>query len=57
MRTGVLNAMIAEGRSYVFSAWWICIFPGLAILLTVLVSNFLGDRLAETLLPERHRDG
>jgi peptide/nickel transport system permease protein len=51
------GSMIAEGRSYVFSAWWICIFPGLAILLTVLVSNFLGDRLAETLLPERHRDG
>jgi peptide/nickel transport system permease protein len=51
------GSMIAEGRSYVFSAWWICIFPGLAILFTVLVSNFLGDRLAETLLPERHRDG
>jgi peptide/nickel transport system permease protein len=50
------GSMIAEGRSYVFSAWWICIFPGLAILLTVLVANFLGDRLAQVLTPERHRE-
>lgn len=49
------GSMIAEGRSYVFSAWWICIFPGLAILLTVLLANFFGDRLAESLTPERHR--
>lgn len=50
------GSMIAEGRSYVFSAWWICIFPGLAILSTVLVANFLGDRLAQVLTPERHRE-
>lgn len=50
------GSMIADGRSYVFSAWWICIFPGVAILLTVLVANFLGDRLAESLTPERHRE-
>jgi peptide/nickel transport system permease protein len=50
------GSMIADGRSYVFSAWWICIFPGFAILLTVLVANFLGDRLAESLTPGRHRE-
>jgi peptide/nickel transport system permease protein len=47
------GTMIAEGRSYVLSAWWICIFPGLAILLTVLVANMLGDGLAESLDPSR----
>jgi len=47
------GTMIAEGRSYVLSAWWICIFPGLAILLTVLVTNLLGDGLAEALDPGR----
>jgi peptide/nickel transport system permease protein len=47
------GTMIAEGRSYVLSAWWICIFPGLAILLTVLLANLLGDRLAERLEPGR----
>lgn len=47
------GSMIAEGRSYVLSAWWICIFPGLAIMLTVLVINLLGDRLAEALDPVR----
>jgi peptide/nickel transport system permease protein len=50
------GSMIAEGRSYVFSAWWICIFPGLAILLVVLAANFLGDRLAATLTPDRGRE-
>jgi peptide/nickel transport system permease protein len=52
------GSMIAEGRSYVLSAWWICIFPGLAIMLTVLLVNLLGDRLAAALDPvrwKRHR--
>jgi peptide/nickel transport system permease protein len=47
------GTMIAEGRSYVLSAWWICIFPGLAILATVLIANLLGDGLAERLDPGR----
>lgn len=50
------GTMIAEGRSYVLSAWWICIFPGLAILLTVLISNLLGDGLAEKLDPGRRKE-
>jgi peptide/nickel transport system permease protein len=47
------GTMVAEGRSYVLSAWWICMFPGFAILLTVLVANSLGDRLADHLDPGR----
>jgi peptide/nickel transport system permease protein len=45
------GSMIAEGRSYVVSAWWLCIFPGLAVLLTVLSVNLLGDALTDLLDP------
>jgi peptide/nickel transport system permease protein len=45
------GSMIAEGRSYVVSAWWLCIFPGLAVLLTVLSANILGDSLTDRLNP------
>lgn len=41
--------MIAEGRDYLITAWWICAFPGLAILLLVLSVNVLGDWLNESL--------
>jgi peptide/nickel transport system permease protein len=50
------GTMIAEGRSYVLSAWWICIFPGLAILTTVLIANLLGDGLADRLDPGRRTE-
>jgi len=45
------GSMIAEGRSYVVSAWWLCIFPGLAVMLTVLAANILGDTLTDELNP------
>ncbi|HEY4911114.1 MAG TPA: ABC transporter permease, partial [Methylomirabilota bacterium] len=37
--------MIALGRDFVSVAWWLATFPGLAILLTVLAINLVGDRL------------
>src|SRR5262249_48594718 len=37
--------MISMGRDYVNIAWWLSIFPGLAILLTVLAINLIGDRV------------
>ena len=43
--------MIALGRDYVNVAWWISTFPGLAILLTVLSINLVGDRVRDTLDP------
>lgn len=49
--TPAWGAMIAEGRSYVVSAWWLCIFPGLGILVTVLSVNVLGDALTDRLNP------
>jgi len=43
--------MIREGMSYYNVAWWITAFPGLAILLTVLAFNLLGDGLRDALDP------
>ncbi|GAB1256368.1 ABC transporter permease [Aurantivibrio plasticivorans] len=54
--TPAWGSMIAEGRSYIFSASWIAIIPGLAILLTVMSINILGDFLAERLNPTLRRD-
>jgi peptide/nickel transport system permease protein len=43
--------MLADGRNYVATAWWLSTFPGLAIMLTVLAVNLLGDWLRDTLDP------
>jgi peptide/nickel transport system permease protein/oligopeptide transport system permease protein len=43
--------MLAEGRNLIQTAPWICIFPGLAILFTVLGFNLLGDGLRDALDP------
>jgi peptide/nickel transport system permease protein len=43
--------MLNSGQHYLFSAWWISFFPGLAILLTVLAFNLLGDALGAALNP------
>jgi ABC-type dipeptide/oligopeptide/nickel transport system permease subunit len=47
--------IVSEGRQYVSSEWWISLFPGLAILFTVMGINLLGDALREVLDP-RQRD-
>ncbi len=43
--------MIQEGMAYYGSAWWIAVFPGLAILLAVVSYNLVGDGLREVLAP------
>ena len=43
------GGMLSEGRNYVQSAWWVTVFPGLAIMLTVLGLNLLGDWLRDQL--------
>jgi peptide/nickel transport system permease protein len=49
--------MLADGRAYVSSAWWLATFPGLAIMLTVLSINVIGDWLRDYLDPRlRHVD-
>ncbi len=45
------GGMLADGRTYIQTAWWVSFFPGIAILLTVLGLNLLGDWLRDTLDP------
>ncbi len=40
---------LSEGRNFIRQAWWISVFPGLAIMITVLALNLLGDGLRDTL--------
>ncbi|WP_117194814.1 ABC transporter permease [Rhizobium terrae] len=44
--------MLADGRVYISTAWWIVTFPGVAILLTVLSVNLLGDWLRDYFDPK-----
>lgn len=50
--TPTWGGMIAGGRDYVSTAWWICVFPGLAIMLTVLSFALFGDWLRDYLDPK-----
>jgi peptide/nickel transport system permease protein len=50
--TPAWGSMIAEGRDFITSAWWVSLFPGIAILLVVLAFNLLGDWLRDTLDPK-----
>ncbi len=43
--------MLSEGRRYIRDAWWNSMFPGVAIMLTVLAINLLGDGLRDALDP------
>ncbi|MCC7106451.1 MAG: ABC transporter permease [Chloroflexi bacterium] len=47
------GGMVAEGKDVLSIAWWLSAFPGLAILLTVLGVNLLGDWLREALDPRQ----
>src|SRR5437899_3741689 len=50
--TPAWGSMIAEGREFVTRAWWVSLFPGLAILMVVLAINLLGDWLRDTMDPK-----
>lgn len=45
--TPTWGSMVADGRDYLSSAWWVAFFPGMAIFLTVLAFNFIGDWLRD----------
>ncbi len=47
------GSMLADSRNYMTVAWWLPTFPGIALLLTVLGANLLGDGLQELLDPKR----
>jgi peptide/nickel transport system permease protein len=45
--------MVNEGQGYFATQWWVVTFPGLAILLTALAFNLMGDGLRDRLDPRR----
>ena len=47
--------MIAQGREYLYTAWWLTAMPGLALMLAVLAANQLGDGLRDLLDPRLGR--
>jgi|UPI000488A449 dipeptide transport system permease protein len=49
------GTMLADARQYIDSAYWVVTFPGLAILVTVLAFNLLGDGLRDALDPKLKR--
>lgn len=50
--TPAWGLMVADGRELIIEAWWVALFPGLAILLTVLSMNLFGDWLRDRLDPK-----
>jgi peptide/nickel transport system permease protein len=53
--TPTWGAMIADGRDYITRAWWVSLFPGVSIMLTVLAFNLFGDWLRDTLDPRQRQ--
>jgi peptide/nickel transport system permease protein len=47
--TPTWGLILADARSFISRAWWLAVFPGLAITLTVLSINFVGDALRDIL--------
>lgn len=46
------GSMLSSGRQFIRHAWWVCTFPGIAIMLTILSLNLLGDGLRDALDPK-----
>ncbi|KEP71562.1 ABC transporter permease subunit [Thioclava sp. BHET1] len=49
------GTMLSEAREFILRAWWVVTFPGLAILITVLAINLMGDGLRDALDPKLKR--
>ena len=50
--TPAWGSMVASGRDYIVSAWWVSAIPGVAIMLLVIAFNMLGDWLRDRLDPK-----
>jgi len=48
-----LGNIIADGRTYIQEAWWIAVFPGIAIAIAVLSLNLMGDGLRDIIDPRQ----
>jgi peptide/nickel transport system permease protein len=53
INTPTWGVMISEGREYIATAWWVSAFPGIAILITVMSVNMVGDWLRDALDPRQ----
>jgi ABC-type dipeptide/oligopeptide/nickel transport system permease subunit len=49
--TPAWGSLLAEGRTYIFDMWWLATFPGLAIFVTTLGINLMGDAIRDFLDP------
>jgi peptide/nickel transport system permease protein len=55
--TPTWGLILSDARSFFSRAWWLAVFPGLAIMLTVLSINFLGDALRDVLDVRDYQEG
>jgi peptide/nickel transport system permease protein len=55
--TPTWGLILSDARSFFSRAWWLAVFPGLAIMLTVLSINFLGDALRDALDVRDYQEG
>ena len=53
--TPTWGLLVSDGRDFIATDWWISFFPGLAILLTVMSANMLGDWLRQQLDPRQRQ--
>jgi peptide/nickel transport system permease protein len=53
--TPAWGSMISQGRQFITKAWWLMVFPGMAIFFTVLAFNYVGDGLREAFDPRQRR--
>jgi peptide/nickel transport system permease protein len=53
--TPTWGGMVADGRTYLATAWWVSTLPGIAILMTVVAVNWFGDWLRDALDPRKLR--
>lgn len=49
--TAEWGAMLSDGRAYLRTSWWVAFFPGVAIMITVLAADVVGDGLRDALDP------
>ncbi|MCG8334375.1 MAG: ABC transporter permease subunit [Proteobacteria bacterium] len=49
------GTMLADAREFILRAWWVVTFPGLAILITVIAINLMGDGLRDAFDPKLKR--
>jgi peptide/nickel transport system permease protein len=51
--TAEWGVMLSSGRAFIRSAWWLTVYPGLAIMISVLAVNLVGDGVREAFDPRR----